>query len=132
MDGLEQQLASVASNQYDELATSATANVALWPRPLVVFGGAKAMSALTDDQVRILRQAARAAVEPASRFDVADEAEGVAQLCRRGRLQLVTATPGDLAGLRRATAPVTDLVAPGRRHQRRPGPDQRAARHRDG
>jgi TRAP-type C4-dicarboxylate transport system substrate-binding protein len=107
MDGLEQQLASVASNRYDVLATSATANVALWPRPLVVFGGAKAMAALTDDQLRVLRAAAKAAVEPSMSFDVADEAEGVAQLCRRGRLQLVTATPGDLAGLRRATAPVT-------------------------
>jgi hypothetical protein len=106
MDGLEQQLASVASNSYDELATSASTNVALWPRPMVVFGGAKAMSALPDDQVHILREAARAAVEPAVRFEVADEIEGVAQLCRRGRLRLVSATPGDLAGLRSATAPV--------------------------
>ena len=106
MDGLEQQLDSVASNQYDELATSATANVALWPRPLVVFGGAKAMSALTDDQVRVLREAARASAEPNAGLNLAGEIEGVAQLCRRGRLQLVTATPGDLAGLRRATAPV--------------------------
>ncbi len=69
MDGLEQQLDSVASNQYDELATSATANVTLWPRPLVVFGGAKAMSALTDDQVRVLREAARASAEPNVRFE---------------------------------------------------------------
>jgi TRAP-type C4-dicarboxylate transport system substrate-binding protein len=106
MDGLEQQLDSVASNQYDKLATSATANVTLWPRPLVVFGGAKAMAALTDDQRRVLRDAARATVEPAVRSNLAGEAEGVAQLCRRGRLQLVTATPGDLAGLRSATAPV--------------------------
>jgi hypothetical protein len=106
MDGLEQQLDSVAGNQYDEVATSATANVTLWPRPLVVFGGAKAMAALTDDQVRILRQAARAAAEPTARFDVADETEGVAQLCRRGRLRLVSATPADLDGLRAATAPV--------------------------
>jgi TRAP-type C4-dicarboxylate transport system substrate-binding protein len=106
MDGLEQQLDSVASNRYDELATSATANVTFWPRPLVVFGGAKAMSALTDDQVRVLRAAARASAEPNARLDLTGEAEGVAQLCRRGRLQLVTATPGDLAGLRSATAPV--------------------------
>jgi TRAP-type C4-dicarboxylate transport system substrate-binding protein len=106
LDGLEQQLDSVASNRYDELASSATANVALWPRPMVVFGGAKAMSALTDDQRRVLRDAARAAVEPAVRSDVAGEAEGVAQLCRRDRLQLVSATPGDLDGLRDATAPV--------------------------
>ena len=106
MDGLEQQLESVAGNQYDQLATSATANVALWPRPLVVFGGAKAMSALTDDQVRILREAARAAAEPTARSNTADEIEGTAQLCRRGRLQLVSATPADVAGLRAATAPV--------------------------
>ena len=110
LNGLEQQLASVASNQYDELATSATANVALWPRPMVVFGGAKAISALTADQVRVLREAARAATEPTVRFDLDDEAEGVAQLCRRGRLQLVTATPGDLDGLRRATMPVLDWL----------------------
>jgi TRAP-type C4-dicarboxylate transport system substrate-binding protein len=106
MDGLEQQLDSVASNQYDQLATSATANVALWPRPLVVFGGAKAMSALTDDQVHILREASRAAAEPTARVNVAGEIEGTGQLCRRGRLRLVTATPADLDGLRAATAPV--------------------------
>jgi TRAP-type C4-dicarboxylate transport system substrate-binding protein len=106
MDGLEQQLDSVAGNQYDQLATSATANVTFWPRPLVVFGGAKAMAALTDDQVRVLREAARASAEPNVRLNVAGESEGVAQLCRRGRLQLVTATPDDLAGLRTATAPV--------------------------
>jgi TRAP-type C4-dicarboxylate transport system substrate-binding protein len=106
MDGLEQQLDSVASNQYDQLATTATANVTFWPRPLVVFGSAKAMSALTDDQVRVLREAARASVEPNARLNLDGEVEGVAQLCRRGRLRFVSATSGDLAGLRSATAPV--------------------------
>jgi hypothetical protein len=106
MDGLEQQLDSVAGNQYDQLATTATANVTFWPRPLVVFGSAKAMSALTDDQVRVLREAARASVEPNARLNLDGEVEGVAQLCRRGRLRLVSATPGDLDGLRSATAPV--------------------------
>jgi TRAP-type C4-dicarboxylate transport system substrate-binding protein len=106
MDGLEQQLDSVASNQYDQLATSATVNVTFWPRPLVVFGGAKAMSALSADQVRVLQEAAQAAVEPNARLNVAGEIEGTAQLCRRGKLQLVSATPDDVDGLRAATAPV--------------------------
>jgi hypothetical protein len=68
------------------------------------------MSGLTDDQVRVLREAARAAAEPTAGFDLADDIEGVAQLCRRGRLQLVTASPGDLDGLRAATAPVLDWL----------------------
>jgi len=106
MDGLEQQLESVAGNQYDDVATSATANVALWPRPLVVFGGAKAMAALTAEQVRVLREAVRAAAEPTARLNVDGEIDGTAQLCRRGRLQLVSATPSDVDGLRAATAPV--------------------------
>ena len=45
LDGAEMQVAAVASRQYDSVAGSLTADVVLWPRPLVVFANPAALAA---------------------------------------------------------------------------------------
>ncbi len=37
LDGLEYQLSAIYGNRYYERATHVTANLNLWPRPLVIF-----------------------------------------------------------------------------------------------
>jgi TRAP-type C4-dicarboxylate transport system substrate-binding protein len=105
-DGSEQQVSSVEGNQYDGVARSITANVNLWPRPVVLFGNEAALARLTEAQRTALRQAAKQVVAPLGQKAMSDESEAAANLCRRGRLQLVSATTQQITGLRAATEPV--------------------------
>jgi hypothetical protein len=82
-----------------------TANVAQWPRTVVVFAGPRAVVRLSSAQIALLRRAARAAI-PAGLAQVraADE-DGQRALCARGATFL-DASRRDLTALRRAVAPV--------------------------
>ena len=109
-DGSEQQVASIAGNGYERAPAgprrSVTANVSLWPRPLVVFGDADALDELTDAQRAVLRAAAQQAVAPMTEAAGRVEQETVETLCRGGSLDFVSATPDQLSALRTATEPV--------------------------
>ena len=59
---IEQQLHSIDGNRYGDSAKYLTANVNLWPRPLVLFANQAAFDALTADQQDVLRRAIAAAV----------------------------------------------------------------------
>ena len=84
-DGVEQQIASIAGNGYDTAASHLTANVALWPRPVVLFAEPEgAGPASTHASATALTGAARAAIAPTFAFEQRDEAESAAILCRRG------------------------------------------------
>jgi TRAP-type C4-dicarboxylate transport system substrate-binding protein len=104
-DGIEQQITSIDGNSYDRVGRYLTANVNLWPRPLVIFMGSKAFDGLNGRQRAALRAAARAAIPATLAADRADEKESTGNLCRRG-LRFVTAGAADLAALRRALRPV--------------------------
>ena len=108
-DGVEQQIASIAGNRYDSIASHLTANVALWPRPVVLFANPKALSALTDRQRDALTAGAKAAFAPTVEVQKRDEADAIAILCRRG-VAFETAGKADLAALRRAVQPVYDRL----------------------
>ena len=110
-DGVEQQIASIAGNRYDSVARSITANVALWPRPLVLVANADAMGKLTADQRDVLRRAAARSVLTASNAQQADEQEATGALCRRGALRFVDAGPADIAQLRAAGNRVRDWLS---------------------
>ena len=109
--GIEQQIDSIQGNHYYRVAKYVTANVSLWPRPLVVFANRKAFAALTPAQQRILRQALAAAI-PAETTIIrdAERSGGVADLCRGGRLHFLAASPANIAALRRAVQPVYDQI----------------------
>jgi len=106
LDGIENQLNSVSGNQYDGVVRTITANVNLWPRPLVIVAGPRAVHRLSAAQLAVLRAATRAALAPTTREQIQSDAEGMGQLCRRGELQFIDATPTDLTQLRTAFRPV--------------------------
>jgi TRAP-type C4-dicarboxylate transport system substrate-binding protein len=93
---------SVAKGEY------LAANVDLWPRPLVLFANRKVFESLTRDQQRALRQAPANVVSDQIKLDQDDDAEASGNLCRGGQLTFVSASPADLAALRRAVQPVYD------------------------
>ena len=105
LDAYEQQLGSIAGNRYDSTAKYVTANVNLWPRPLVIVMGQEAFESLTDEQQSALRDAAVAAVAGALAVSRAEDDEAAAILCRRGMIFAV-ASETDLAELRSALEPV--------------------------
>jgi TRAP-type C4-dicarboxylate transport system substrate-binding protein len=108
-DGVEQQIASIAGNGYDSVASHLTANVALWPRPVVLIANSQALSSLTDRQRDALTGAAKAAFAATLAHQQRDDAESTAILCRRG-VTFETASKADVAALRRAVQPVYDRL----------------------
>ena len=61
LDGVEQQAGSLVGNRFYSEAPYVTGDVALWPRPPVIFAGPRAH--LTADQVALLRRAARESID---------------------------------------------------------------------
>ena len=59
VDGLEQHVASIDGNTYDDAAKYLTANVNLWPRWVVVFVNAERFERLARSQQDALREAVR-------------------------------------------------------------------------
>jgi TRAP-type transport system periplasmic protein len=108
-DGVEQQVDSIADNEYDAHDKYLTANVNLWPRPLVLFMNREAFAKLSARQRVALRAAARVALPATLAAYQESEKQGAQSLCRRG-VSFVTAGNGDLAALRRAVQPVYDRL----------------------
>jgi TRAP-type transport system periplasmic protein len=104
-DGIEQQVASVAGNLYDGVVRTITENVNLWPRPLVVFASTAAMRRLSDQQVSWLHAAARGSIAATATAQMRGDTDSAAQMCRRGKVGFITATPAQVAELRSAFAP---------------------------
>ena len=105
LDGAEQQLGAIWDNRYNRMARYVTANVNLWPRPLVIFAGKEVFESLSPEQQNVLREAATAAVPEALAAARAEDDEAALQLCRRG-LTFAVASEGELAELRGALEPV--------------------------
>jgi TRAP-type C4-dicarboxylate transport system substrate-binding protein len=106
VDGAELDANTIAENGYDEHARTLAANVVLWPRPQTIFANRAAFARLTRAQQDILRRAGQAAVASELTRVEQDEAAGLAGICGRGKVALVTATAAQLAALRRAVQPV--------------------------
>lgn len=106
VDGAELDSNTIAENGYDENARTLAANVVLWPRPQTIFANRAAFARLTRAQRDILRRAARESLGAELARVEKDEAAGLAGICGRGKLPLVTATAAQLAALRRAVQPV--------------------------
>jgi TRAP-type C4-dicarboxylate transport system substrate-binding protein len=105
VDGLEQQLQSIDGVQYDPIPKYTTANLNLWPRPLVVIMGNAAWAKLSATQRDTLRKAATATVQPAIDASRQEDQQAVPELCKRGT-RLPAALPHQLAELRDAVRPV--------------------------
>ena len=109
LDGIEQHISSIQGNRYDKAGKYLTANVSLWPRPLVLFANGKAWARLTTAQRHILSRAVTDDQAAETNVVRDNERTDTAILCRRG-LRFLTASPADVAALRRAVQPVYDQL----------------------
>ena len=110
VDGLEQQVASIDGNTYDDAAKYLTANVNLWPRWVVVFMNADRFERLARSQQDALREAVRTARPMMLAAAKGEQEASTAALCERG-LTLAVASTSELAMLRAAVAPVIEGLA---------------------
>jgi TRAP-type C4-dicarboxylate transport system substrate-binding protein len=105
LDAAAQQLTAFWENHYYKDAEYVTANVDLWPRPLVIVAGKEVFESLAPNQQAVLREAAAAAVPAALAASRAEDEEATTELCRRG-MTFAVASESELAELRRALEPV--------------------------
>jgi TRAP-type C4-dicarboxylate transport system substrate-binding protein len=106
LGGIEQEIGQIQEVRYDKVGKYLTANVSLWPRPLVLFASGQTWARLTPLERRILRQAVTGDQGAQTQFVRGAERSEAAILCRRGLLRFLTASAADLAALRRAVQPV--------------------------
>jgi TRAP-type C4-dicarboxylate transport system substrate-binding protein len=108
--GSELDMWTLDGNRYDQDGVKyVTANVNLWPRPVVVFASHKLFDSLTSEQQAILERAVAEVAPGAVAAKRAKDREFAAILCSRG-VAFVNASDGDLAALRRAVQPVYDKL----------------------
>jgi TRAP-type C4-dicarboxylate transport system substrate-binding protein len=105
-DGIEYTVSDIQGSGYDGPGKYLTANVVLWPRPIVLFANRAAFARLTPAQRRILKQAVANDRTAETRAMVSAERTDTEILCGRRQLRFVTASPADIAALRRAVRPV--------------------------
>ena len=105
LDGIEQQISEIQDDRYDTAGKYLTANVSLWPRPLVLFASGRTWAALTPGQRRVLRQAVTDDLTAETQAVRDNEQTDTAILCRRG-VHFLTATPAGIAALRHAVRPI--------------------------
>src|SRR5215218_227891 len=101
IDGLDTHVAAVLPNRYQRSVPYLTGNVVLWARPLVVFAGPDVSS----QDLKVLRDAAKAAIPQVLALSRKMESDALAEICRSG-LQVVTASPAQIEALRAAFQPV--------------------------
>jgi TRAP-type transport system periplasmic protein len=106
VDGAELDPTTIAGNSYDVRGASLTANVVLWARPETIAIGRAAFDRLTGAQQRILRRAGSAAAAPVYARLVREQRDSTAELCRRGRLVLATASAAQTVALQARVAPI--------------------------
>ena len=106
VDGLEQRVFVLYGDRLATPGSHVTANVNLWPRPLVIFAGAGAYKRLTASERDVLQQAAAKAATKAGPYSRSLDLEAAGNLCRTGRITFDLATPTELRTLRQAVAPV--------------------------
>jgi TRAP-type transport system periplasmic protein len=106
LGGIEEQMNAIEGNGHDATARYLSANLNLWPRPLVIFTSIKLFRSLTGAQRRALSAAAAAAVPEAMTVSKAEDANNARLLCDRGRLAFLNLTDRELKTMRRAVMPV--------------------------
>jgi TRAP-type C4-dicarboxylate transport system substrate-binding protein len=105
IDAIEQQLASINGNSYDQAAKYLTADVVLWPRPQVLLINPRAFARLSAEQQRALTGAAHSAAAKTIAALREQDHSALVDLCGRG-IKLVSASAIDIAKLRAAIAPL--------------------------
>ncbi|MFL5914983.1 MAG: TRAP transporter substrate-binding protein [Gaiellaceae bacterium] len=106
LGGVDSQMSGIVGNRYDTKARYLSANLNLWPRPLVIIASPRVLRSLSDEQRRTLHEAAAAAVPDAMAASRQEDADAVRSLCARHHVALVNLTPSQLTRLAVAVKPV--------------------------
>ncbi|MFF5288022.1 hypothetical protein [Paractinoplanes globisporus] len=109
-DGIEYAVAAIPGNNYDATVRSITANVDLWPRPVVVVANHQALRGWSAQQVAWLRAAVGDTLHSRVQDLLTRDHDATAIMCRRARLEFVAATPAQRAELSAALRPVGDWL----------------------
>lgn len=104
LDGAESSAGSILDNNYQAVAKYLPANVVLFAKTNTIAIGRRALKRLASEQQDALRDAAAATLVAALK-DSSKDAADLQRLCQAG-VQLVRATPADLAALRERVEPV--------------------------
>jgi TRAP-type C4-dicarboxylate transport system substrate-binding protein len=91
------------------VAPQVTANVVLWPKVFVLSFSRKRFEALTKQQRSWIQEAAERAAKTSVEATY-EESTIAADMCGSG-VRFISATPGEVAGLRRKLQPVLDRLA---------------------
>ena len=106
-DAVEQQLGSVVGNRYQKDLPHVTVDVALWPRPMILFANKGRFDSLSAEQQAALRGAAKPLVASTTAAVEAEDMSAVAELCADAA-DLVVAGDDAKAALVTAVRPVYD------------------------
>jgi TRAP-type C4-dicarboxylate transport system substrate-binding protein len=109
LDGLLAQFSAVSGNGYHTTAAAVTANLNLWPRPLVVLINEATYESLTPEQQAAFADAAPPAIEPALEAS-RQEDTSASDLCD-APIDVVEATADELASMGEALKPIYDDLA---------------------
>ncbi|WP_432889826.1 TRAP transporter substrate-binding protein [Kribbella sp. CA-245084] len=109
VDGYEQQLGSIQGNHYARTARYVTANVNLWPRPLVLLIAKDTDKTLDDSQRQALRAAVGEVLSPTLDALRVEDKTATSSLCQAGMTFTVASTQ-NLRDLRRTVQPVYDQL----------------------
>jgi TRAP-type C4-dicarboxylate transport system substrate-binding protein len=106
-DAVEQQLGSVVGNRYHLELPHVTVDLALWPRPMILFANKRRFDSLSVEQQAALRGAAKPLVASTTAAVEAEDVSSVAVLCADAA-DLVIAGDDAKAALVTAVRPVYD------------------------
>lgn len=109
LDGLQAQLAAISGNSYETISHSVTANLNLWPRPLVIIMNKDVFDQLTPHQQDALMTAGRNSVASAMEASLAEDDQAGVVLCASD-LAVIESTPADLAAIFEAVQPVYETL----------------------
>ncbi len=105
MDAVEQQLGAVVGNRYHQDLPHVTVDLALWPRPVILFANKARFDTLSGDHKTALRGVAKQLLPSTLAAVEAEDASAVAALCADGA-ELVVAGEDAAAALLTAVGPV--------------------------
>jgi TRAP-type C4-dicarboxylate transport system substrate-binding protein len=107
VDAVEQQLGSIVGNRYHKDLPHVTVDLALWPRPVILFANKARFDSLPDEQKTALRGVAKQLLTSTTAALESEDAAALANLCEDGA-DIVVAGHDATAAFVTAVEPVYD------------------------
>ena len=106
-DAVEQQLGSLAGNRYHKGLPHVTVDLALWPRPVILFANEARFDSLSIEQQSALRGVTKQLLRSTTEAVESEDASALATLCADGA-DIVVAGDDAISGMLTAVRPVYD------------------------